>query len=161
MAIGFNSIQLVADLIFKKVFCRKKESAFFSASMKTGVKLLGGTVTRVCEYSLRHSRPKVSVNVWQDRSCRTRGPLICEKQIEIILLGHICFISHLFTKSIQDTYTGTNLKFIDFRDPGSLCNIYVSYYAILLRSFLFHMDCIHAYCCMSNKIHVIGNVTVM
>lgn len=43
MAIGFNSIQLVADFIFKKVFCRKKESAFFSASMKTGVKLLGGT----------------------------------------------------------------------------------------------------------------------
>lgn len=63
MAIGFNSIQLVADFIFKKVFCRKKESAFFSASMKTGVKLLGGTVTPVCEYSLRHSRPKVSVNV--------------------------------------------------------------------------------------------------
>lgn len=50
-----DSIQLVADFIFKKVFCRKKESAFFSASMKTGVKLLGGTVTRVCEYSLRHS----------------------------------------------------------------------------------------------------------
>lgn len=58
-----DSIQFVADFIFKKVFCRKKESAFYSASMKTGVKLLGGTVTRVCEYSLRHSRPKVSVNV--------------------------------------------------------------------------------------------------
>lgn len=57
-----DSIQFVADFIFKKVFCHK-ESAFYSASMKTGVKLLGGTVTRVCEYSLRHSRPKVSVNV--------------------------------------------------------------------------------------------------
>lgn len=100
-------------LFLKRFFAVKKSPLFFSASMKTGVKLLGGTVTRVCEYSLRHSRPKVSVNVWQDRSCRTRGPLICEKQIEIILLGHICFISHLFTKSIQDTYTGTNLKFIE------------------------------------------------
>lgn len=50
-------------LFLKRFFAVKKSPLFFSASMKTGVKLLGGTVTRVCEYSLRHSRPKVSVNV--------------------------------------------------------------------------------------------------
>lgn len=38
MAIGFNSIQLVADFIFKKVFCRKKESAFFSCINEDGCK---------------------------------------------------------------------------------------------------------------------------